>query len=306
MSENVIDIALASPFTGLGVALATPFTTSDHAVDYPAFRRLVRHVAAGGADFLVVLGSTGEAATLVESERDSLVAACLEEAGRLPVVVGTGHNATRQTVSWTRRARQLGASGALVVTPFYNKPTPDGLLAHYQAVAEVGLPIIAYNVPGRTGTNLAPVTLTRLWAIPELVALKESSGNLAQIGEMARTLPRGKVLLSGDDNLALASLATGARGLISVLGNLLPAEMKALTSACQRGDFATARMLHSRLLPLMDALFLESNPIPLKAALTAAGLTDDVLRLPLLPASPRTRDGLREALAVAQVAEVAA
>lgn len=306
MNESVTHISLPSPFGGLGVALATPFRTTDHAVDVPAFRRLVRHVVDGGADFLVVLGSTGEAATLVESERDTLIAACLEEAGSLPVVVGTGHAATRQTVTWTHRARQLGASGVLVVTPYYNKPTADGLVVHYEAVAAVGLPIIAYNVPGRTGTNLNPATLERLWAIPELVALKESSGNLVQIGEMARTLPRGKVLLSGDDNLALASIAAGASGLISVLGNLLPAETAALVAAARLSDFATARQLQQRLLPLMDALFLESNPIPLKAALAAAGLGSDALRLPLLPAVASTRTRLEAALRLARAEEVAA
>ena len=159
-------------FTGLSVALATPFTPSMD-VDLPAFRRLVRHVAGGGADHLVVLGSTGEAATLLEAERDALVAACLEEAGSASVVVGTGSNATRQAAAWTRRAQELGAHGALVVTPYYNKPTADGLVAHYREVAAAapGLPIVIYNVPGRTGQNLAPAVLSRLWENPQLVAI---------------------------------------------------------------------------------------------------------------------------------------
>ncbi len=274
-------------FTGLGVALATPFTP-DHALDLPAFRRLVRHVARA-ADFLVVLGSTGEAATLEEAERDALISACLNEAGGRPVVAGTGHNATRTAARWTRRAADLGVQGALVVTPYYNKPTPEGLVIHYRACAEAGLPLVAYNVPGRTGLNLTPAALARLWEIPAVAAVKESSGNLAQIGEIARTLPPGKVLLAGDDALALPTLALGAEGLVSVAGNLLPGLMKRLVDLGRAGRRGEALALHHRLLPLLDALFLESNPIPLKAALQAAGVGSDAVRPPLVPASVATR-----------------
>lgn len=283
--------------SGLAVALATPFTASGE-VDLPAYRKLVRHVAAGGADFLVPLGSTGEAATILDAERDAIISACLEEAGGRPVVVGTGHNATRQAAAMTKRAQALGAHGALVVTPYYNKPTPDGLVAHFAAVAEAapGLPIVAYNVPGRTGLNVTPPVLARLWENPQVVAVKESSGNLAQIAEIVRQLPRGKVLLSGDDNLAVASIAVGASGLISVLGNALPRETAALVAAARRGDRAEALRLHQQLLPLMDALFLESNPIPLKAALRMLGLCGEGLRLPLTPAVGATRTRLAEAL----------
>lgn len=283
--------------TGLGVALATPFTPSG-AVDLPAFRGLVRHGVAGGVDFLIPLGSTGEAATLDEAERDAVIAACLEEAGGRPVIVGTGSNATRQAAAWTARAQALGASGALVVTPYYNKPTLGGLVAHYAAVAEAapGLPLVAYNVPGRTGLNLTPAMLAKLWENPSVVAVKESSGNLAQIGEIARTLPQGKVLLSGDDGLALPSISLGATGLVSVLGNILPAATKALVAAALGGDLPAARRLHQRLLPLIDALFLESNPIPLKAAMALKGVAADALRLPLVPASEATRAALIEAL----------
>lgn len=292
---------MTTPFTGLAVALATPFT-SDHAVDLPAFRRLVRHCVAGGVDTLVVLGSTGEAATLEEAERDALITATLEEAGGRTVVAGTGSNATRQAAAWTRRAQALGAQGALVVTPYYNKPTADGLVAHYAAVAEAApdLPLIVYNVPGRTGLNLTPATLTRLWENPAVAAVKESSGNLAQIGEIARTLPPGKTLLAGDDSLALASLAVGAEGLVSVLGNALPAATKALVDLARTGRRAEALALHQRLLPLMDALFLESNPIPLKALLAQLGLGGDAVRLPLVPAAAATRDRLAACLALAQ------
>lgn len=283
--------------SGLSVALATPFTPAGE-VDLPAFRKLVRHVVTGGVDVLVPLGSTGEAATLLEAERDALITACLEESAGRPVVVGTGSNATRQAAAWTRRAQDLGAAGALVVTPYYNKPTPSGLVAHYAAVAEAapGLPLVVYNVPGRTGLNVAPATLARLWENPQVVAVKESSGNLAQIGEIARALPPGKQLLSGDDNLALASMAVGAAGLVSVLANLLPGETAAMIGAARGGVLPEARRLHHQLLPLMDALFLESNPIPLKAGLKLLGICGDGVRLPLVPAEAATRKRLAEAL----------
>jgi len=286
-------------FTGLSVALATPFTP-DFAVDLPAFRRVVRHTLDGGVQTLVVLGSTGEAATILEAERDALITACLEEAGKVPVIVGTGSNATGQAAAWTRRAQELGAQGALVVTPYYNKPTPGGLVAHYQAVTQAapGLPVIIYNVPGRTGLNVLPATLAMLWANPQLVAVKESSGNLAQIAEVARTLPAGKTLLSGDDNLALASIAVGAAGLVSVLANVLPAETRRLVDLALAGRREQAIAQHQALLPLMDALFLESNPIPTKAALALKGICGDTLRLPLVAASAATRARLAELLTV--------
>ncbi len=283
--------------SGLAVALATPFTAQGE-VDLPAFRRLVRHVVLGGADTLVPLGSTGEAATILDAERDTLISACLEEGSGRPVVVGTGSNATRQAAALTRRAQALGAQGALVVTPYYNKPTPEGLVAHYEAIAEAapGLPLVVYNVPGRTGLNLGPATLARLWANTQVVAVKESSGNLAQIAEIARALPQGKALLSGDDNLAVASMAVGAVGLVSVLGNVLPRETSAMVAAARQGNGGEALRLHQQLLPLMDALFLESNPIPLKAALNLLGLCGEGLRLPLVAASLATRTRLAEAL----------
>jgi 4-hydroxy-tetrahydrodipicolinate synthase len=289
-------------FTGLSVALATPFTPTFD-VDMPGFRRLVRHVVAGGADTLVVLGSTGEAMTLMESERDALILACLEEAGNAKVVAGTGSNATRQAAGWTRRAQELGVHGALVVTPYYNKPTPGGLVAHFQAVTDAapGLPVIIYNVPGRTGLNVAPATLNQLWANPQLVAVKESSGNLAQISEIARTLPLGKTLLSGDDSLALPAIAVGASGLVSVIGNLLPRETKQMVDLALDGQRADAITIHQALLPLMDALFLESNPIPLKAALALKGICGDALRLPLVAASAATRERLNELLLGARI-----
>jgi 4-hydroxy-tetrahydrodipicolinate synthase len=292
-------------FSGLSVALATPFLP-DSGLDLDGFRRLVRHVVTGGADTLIVLGTTGEAPTLSDTERDALIEACLDEAQGCAVVVGTGSNDTQRTALLTRRAQALGAAGALVVTPFYNKPTPKGLVAHYAAVAQAapGLPLIVYNVPGRTGLNLTPPVLAQLWENDQVVAIKESTANLAQIGEIARTLPAGKVLLSGDDNMALPSIAVGASGLVSVLGNLLPAETKALVEAARRGDLAEAQRLHYRLLPVMDALFLESSPIPLKAGLRLLGLAGDTLRLPLVGAEPATVDRLAATLRSAGVSNL--
>jgi 4-hydroxy-tetrahydrodipicolinate synthase len=289
-------------FSGLSVALATPFTDAGD-IDMKAFRALVKHVAEGGADVLVVLGSTGEAATITEEERDPLIAATLEEARGKKVVAGTGHNSTRQTVAWTRRAHQLGAHGALIVTPFYNKPTPQGLVAHFRAAAEAapGLPFIVYNVPGRTGLNLTPAALQLLWQNEQVVAVKESSGNVAQISEIARTLSAGKTLLSGDDNLALASIAVGADGLVSVLGNMAPKETKQLVDAARAGRRSEAVALNNRLLPLIDALFVESNPIPLKAGLQMLGLGSDFVRLPLVPASDATRSRLKDAMTSAGI-----
>ncbi len=286
--------------TGLAVALATPFTPAGE-VDFPAFRRLVRHVVAGGVDTLVPLGTTGEAPTLIESERDAIIVATLEECGGRPVVVGTGSNATHRAVAMTRRAQELGAAGALVVTPYYNKPSADGLVAHFEAIAAAapGLPLIAYNVPGRTGQNVTPAVLARLWENPQVVAVKECSGSLAQVAEIARTLPVGKTLLAGDDILAVAAIAVGASGLISVLGNVLPRETAAMVAAALRGDRAEAVRLNLRLLPLIDALFLESNPSPVKALLAQLGFGGDGLRLPLTPASAATRARLTEALAQA-------
>lgn len=283
---------------GLWVALATPFR-ADGELDLPALRRLVRHVVDGGVEVLVALGSTGEAATVDDEERDRVIAACLDEAGDCPVVAGTGSNDTRRAAAWTRRAQELGAAGALVVTPYYNKPTAGGLERHYAALAAAapGLPMVAYNVPGRTGSNLTPAALARLWENPQVVAVKESSGNLAQIGEIARTLPVGKALLSGDDGLALPAIAVGAVGLVSVVANALPRETRALVDAARAGDLAEARRLHYLLLPVIDALFTESNPIPLKAALSQLGLCGDTPRLPLTPAEEPTRRRLAATLA---------
>ncbi|WP_005037514.1 4-hydroxy-tetrahydrodipicolinate synthase [Holophaga foetida] len=288
---------MSAPFSGLCVALATPFTP-DQEVDFPAYRRLVKHVVEGGVDGLWVLGTTGEAATVTDSERDALITATLEESQGRQVIVGTGSNDTRKTIAMTRRAQELGAHGALVITPYYNKPMPSGIVAHFKAIAEAvpGFPLVVYNVPGRTGINLAPATLAQLWEIPQVVALKESTGNMAQISEILRTLPQGKALLSGDDYLALATIAMGGAGLVSVIGNALPRQTKTLVELATAGRRAEAAALHAKLYPLMDALFTESNPIPVKALLAQLGICGDMMRLPLLPAQATTHACLAECL----------
>lgn len=282
--------------TGLGVALATPFLP-DGGLDHQALVRLVQHVAHGGAQFVVALGSTGEAAMLTESERDAVIATVRAHAGPMAVFVGTGAPSTAQAVAWTTRAAQLGADGALVVVPPYTKPTQAGLLAHFRAVAAAAphLPILLYNVPGRTATNLLPATVQALWSVPNVVGLKESSGDLQQIARIAAELPPGKLLLAGDDALALATIAVGGHGLISVAGNAVPGPMRNLVDAA-RNDLPRARTLHAELLPLFDALSAESNPIPVKTALALLGIAEPAMRLPLLPATPPTRERLRAVL----------
>lgn len=295
-------------FTGLGVALATPFTTGTESgvkpgdatsragytvkpdVDLAAFTALLDHVIAGGVDYLVVLGSTGEAATVNDQERSQLIRAARRAAGELPVVVGVGHHDTEQTCELAAAAVADGADGLLVVTPYYNRPQVAGLVAHYAAVAAVnpGVPIIAYNVPSRTGTNLTAEALSRLWVIPEIVAIKESAGDLRQLTRMCQEAPAGRSVLAGDDDLALPAIAAGARGLISVCANVAPRPTQALVQAALTGDLTQARARAADLAPLVAALFAETNPVPMKAALACLGLATAMVRAPLAPAEPET------------------
>jgi len=292
-----------SPFRGLGVALATPFSATGR-IDTEALLRLVRHVTGGGADFLVVLGSTGEAATLDESERDLVITTVRENAGATPVVVGAGSSSTAQAATWAKRARSLGAHGTLVVVPPYVKPSQAGLVAHFHAVAAAApdLPLVLYNVPSRSGTNMLPATVQQLWSVPNIVAIKESSGDLQQIARIAADLPPGRTLLAGDDALALPSIAIGADGLISVAGNVVPAAMRDLVAAARAGAVLKARRLHATLLPLFEALFVEPNPIPVKAALAWLRLAGPMLRLPLQAASLVTHERVANALRAANAA----
>jgi len=268
------------------------------AIDEQGLVRLVQHVVHGGADFLVALGSTGEAAMLDESERQRVVAIVAEHRGDAKLIVGTGTSSTAATCTWTKTAQQSGADGALIVMPSYTKPTQAGIVAHFKAVAEAvpDMPLIAYNVPSRTGVNLTPATVRELWRIPTVVALKESSGDLLQITRIAAELPEGRTLLAGDDGLLLATIAVGGHGVVSVAGNVVPQSMRELLQAARASDFATARQLQATLQPLFDALSLEPNPIPIKAALALAGMAYSAPRLPLMAATEATRNALRPAL----------
>jgi 4-hydroxy-tetrahydrodipicolinate synthase len=289
---------MRTPFTGCGTALVTPFTAQG-ALDEAGVRRLARRQIDGGVHFLVPCGTTGEAPTLSPAERRKVVETVVDEAGgKVPVLAGAGGYDTREVREAAREMHAAGASGLLSVTPYYNKPTPEGLFRHYAAIAEATpLPIVLYNVPGRTGCNIDPATLVRLATIPNVVAVKEASGNMTQICEVVRAVPEGFVVLSGDDALTLPAMAVGARGIISVASNEVPQEMAQLVEAAERGDFAAARATHARLLPLLLANFLESNPIPVKAAMALMGLLEESYRLPMVPPKAETRQKLSGVLA---------
>ena len=268
-------------------ALITPFRNGR--LDIPALKKVIRRAVDGGSSGLVSCGSTGEAATLSDQEYQRVIRETVREArGKVPVIAGIGTNSTAKAVRLAREARGLGADALLVLTPYYNKPTQDGLFLHFKAVAHVvRIPIVAYNVPGRTGVNLLPATLARIArACGNVVAVKEASGSLDQASEILRLVPEGFTVLSGDDSLTLPMMALGAKGVISVLANICPRETALLCDAHLRGDAAHARKMHLRLFPLMRALFLETNPIPVKAAAAKLGLCKNELRLPLTPMPP--------------------
>ncbi|MFN3597844.1 MAG: 4-hydroxy-tetrahydrodipicolinate synthase [Rubricoccaceae bacterium] len=291
-------------FRGTAPALITPFT-ADGALDEPALRRLIAFQLAGegsyaGVEALVVLGTTGENPTVSPDERRRIVDVALDEvAGRVPVIVGTGTNSTAQSVAFSREAAAAGAAGLLVVTPYYNKPTPDGLVAHVAAIAEAAaLPIVYYNVPGRTGANTpAAVTLRLAREVPAVAGVKEASGDLNQVADILAGRPEGFAVYSGDDDLTLPMLALGADGLVSVIANAVPGATSELVRRGLAGDVAGARALHFRLLGAMRASFFEANPGPIKAVLAAMGLCEAHLRLPLAPLTDANRRRVLEAYA---------
>lgn len=291
---------MRTPFTGCGTALVTPFR-KDGSVDDAGVRRLARRQIDAGIHFLVPCGTTGESPTLSEDERVRIVELVVgEAAGRVPVLAGAGGYDTKEVVHTGRRMRDAGAAGLLSVTPYYNKPTPEGLYQHYAAIAgEVGLPIVVYNVPGRTGCNVDTPTLLRLSTIPGVVGVKEASGNVGQMCEICRAVPGAFLVLSGDDALTLPLMAIGGHGVISVASNEMPAEMARMVEAAERNDFAAARRRHAALMPLMTANFVESNPIPVKSAMAAMGLLEEVYRLPMVPPREASRARILEALQAA-------
>jgi 4-hydroxy-tetrahydrodipicolinate synthase len=284
-------------FAGAGTALVTPFTRSGD-LDEAALRGLVRRQLEGGIDCLVPCGTTGESATLSAVEQERVIAITLEEAnGKVPVLAGAGSNDTRAAVEKAKAAAALGADGVLSVAPYYNKPTPEGLYRHFAAIADASpAPVVFYNVPGRTGSNVDAKTQLRLAAHPNVAAVKEASGNFAQIMDILRDRPAGFQVLSGDDAYTLPMMALGAEGVISVVANQLPGPMHDLVAACARGDFVEGRRIHNRILRLMNLNFVESNPVPVKASLALLGLCEESYRLPLCPPAESTREALRAAL----------
>ena len=288
---------MRTPFTGAGTALITPFTRGGD-LDEAAVRRLGRRQIDAGIHFLVPCGTTGENPTLTPSERRRSVEILAEEAGgKVPILAGAGGYNTKEVMGLARELASAGASGFLSVTPYYNKPTQEGLYQHYRAIADsTSLPIMVYNVPGRTGVNVEVATLLRLAAIPNIIGVKEASGNMQQMCEICRALPSDFLVLSGDDAMALPLMAVGGRGVISVISNEMPAEMAQMIEAAEQDDFATARAIHHRIMPLMLANFIEANPVPVKAAMAAMGLIEEAYRLPLVGPKRESKETIVRAL----------
>ncbi|MCP5040786.1 MAG: 4-hydroxy-tetrahydrodipicolinate synthase [bacterium] len=283
-------------FEGVYTALITPF--KDGKVDEAALGGLVDQQIAAGITGLVPCGSTGESATLSHDEHNEVIDIVIAAAnGRVPVIAGTGSNNTREAVALTQHAKEAGADGALLLSPYYNKPTQQGLVEHFEAIAdETELPLVLYNIPGRTSSNVEPETIARLAEHEFIVGVKEACGNLDQIAQLIALCPDDFAVVSGDDSLLLPILAIGGKGGIAVTSNIAPERMLALYNATQAGDFARAREIHYQLLPVFNALFCETNPIPVKAALALMGLVQDDIRLPLTQITQNNRDHLAAVL----------
>jgi 4-hydroxy-tetrahydrodipicolinate synthase len=277
-------------WTGVGTALVTPFTRTGD-LDEHAVRRLGRRQIDAGIHFLVPCGTTGENPTLTIAERLRIVEILVDEArGQLPVLAGAGGYNTKEVIHLAAEMLKAGASGLLSVTPYYNKPTQEGLFQHFQAIAEsTPLPIVLYNVPGRTGVNLEPSTIVRLAAIANIVGVKEASGNISQMCDLCHTVPPDFIVLSGDDAITLPLMAIGGRGVISVASNEIPSEMVKMVEAAESDDFDEARRLHERIMPLLKINFVEANPGPVKAAMAAMGLLEEAYRLPIVAPRPEAK-----------------
>lgn len=284
-------------FTGCGTALVTPFR-HDLSLDEEAVRRLVRRQIDGGINFLVPCGTTGESPTLSQAEQRRVVEITMEEAhGKVPVLAGAGGNDTAHVIELALEFKALGADGILSVSPYYNKPTQEGLYQHFKAIAEaVRLPIILYNIPGRTGVNIEPATLKRLAEIDHIAGVKEASGNISQMAAILDLVPEGFLVFSGDDGITLPLLALGGRGLISVASNEIPGEMTRLVQLALANDFAAARDVQRRYFKLMEVNFVETNPTPVKAGMALMGLCEPVCRLPLVQARPENLAKIRGVL----------
>ncbi len=288
-------------FTGCGTALVTPFRP-DLSLDEVALRRLVQRQSAAGINFLVPIGTTGESPTLSAAEQRRVVEITIEEARqtRTPVVAGAGGNNTAHVIEMAREFEKLGADGILSVAPYYNKPTQEGLYRHYRALAEaISLPIILYNIPGRTGVNIETPTIARLAEIDNIVGVKEASGNISQMAAVLAAVPPRFLVLSGDDAITIPLMSLGGKGLVSVVSNEIPAEMVRLTQLCLAGNFAGALEIHKKYFRLIEANFIETNPGPAKAALALMGLIDPVYRLPIVAPQPENLAKIRVALEAA-------
>ncbi len=283
-------------FNGALSAIVTPFR--DGVVDEAALRDLIEWQIQGGIDGIFPCGSTGESATLTHAEHEQIIKLTVQQARkRVPVLAGTGSNSTAEAIRLTAFAREAGADGAVLISPYYNKPTQEGIFKHYKMIASsVDLPLVVYNIPGRTGSNILPDTFARLSEIRNIVAIKESSGSMDQISDIGRLCGERLRILSGDDSMTVPIMALGGKGVISVLSNVMPREMHELAAAALEGDYARAREIHYQLLPLMRALFLETNPIPVKQALAFMGKCSAELRMPLTPMSAAPAEKLRAAM----------
>jgi len=284
-------------FTGCGTALVTPFR-QDESLDEPVLRRLIRRQIEAGINFLVPCGTTGESPTLEHEEYLRVIEIAVEEsAGKVPVLAGAGGYSTKKVIALVKEIEGLGVNGALSVTPYYNKPTQEGLYRHYKAIAEsTSLPIVVYSVQSRTGVNVEPATLARMAELKNIVGVKEASGNITQMSRIVSTLPESFQILSGDDALTLPLIALGGCGIISVVANQIPGPMTRLAKAAIEGDAKTARQLQRKYQELMDVNFIESNPIPVKYGMSAMGLLEPVWRLPLTPPAAASKQKIDDVL----------
>jgi 4-hydroxy-tetrahydrodipicolinate synthase len=284
-------------FEGSLVPIVTPFRQGR--VDRDGLERVIEHVLAGGSDGVIPCGTTGESATLTHEEHEEVIRWTIEIVRRrVPVIAGTGSNSTAEAIRLTKAARDAGADGALLISPYYNKPTQEGIFRHYEAVAEAArpLPLIVYNIPGRTGSKIEPATLARLAKIPNVVGVKEASGSMEQVFEVIAQAGADFAVYSGEDALNFPILAAGGKGLISAVANVAPKPLADMARAAREGRWEEARRLHFWLMPLVRACFLETNPIPVKTACALLGLCTDELRLPLTPMSEKNREELRRVL----------
>ena len=282
---------------GAITAMVTPFTSSGE-LDVEGLKKNVRFQIDNGISGLVPLGTTGESPTISDDERETIIKTVVAAAaGKVPVIVGTGTNSTEHSIELSRQAEEIGADAVLVVSPYYNKPTQEGLYRHFKAIAEsISIPVVVYNIQGRTGVNIETATLARMAQVPNIISVKEASGSLPQIMEVLEQLPKTFSVISGDDNFTLPVIALGGTGVISVVSNFIPRKVSDLCAAARKGDFVAARKLHFEMMPLFKAAFIETNPIPIKVAMNLAGMAAGPVRMPLCEMQPANLDKFKAVL----------